>query len=117
MRMYLVPLKKKKPKKEKPVHRVYVTYFPDGTYYIGYSGKVLKQYLKYFGSSKYVLEYSGQLEKDTIAEFDMKSHAKMQEFLLQWQQRKDPKCLNSMLNIRLNKEPLSSFDPIKWYPR
>ena len=28
-------------------------------------------------------EYEGELTKETIAEFDKKSHAKMQEFLLQ----------------------------------
>ena len=28
-------------------HRVYVTYFPDGRYYIGYSGKTEKQFEKY----------------------------------------------------------------------
>tara|TARA_B110000858_G_C17794279_1_gene471538 strand:+ start:165 stop:512 length:348 start_codon:yes stop_codon:yes gene_type:complete len=113
----MAPKKKAKRKpKEKQVHRVYCTYFPDGRYYIGYSGKPLKQYDKYFGSSKYCLEYKGLLTKDTIAEFEMKSWAKMQEFLLQWQQRKDPNCLNSMLNIRLNKEPLAKFEPIAWKP-
>jgi predicted GIY-YIG superfamily endonuclease len=103
--------------KEKQVHRVYVTYFPDGTYYIGYSGKPQRLYEKYYGSSKYVKEFEGELEKETIAEYDRKSWAKMQEFLLQWQQRHDPKCLNSMLNIRLNKEPLADFVPLKWKPK
>lgn len=106
---------KRKPK-EKKVHRVYCTYFPDGTYYIGYSGKTQKLYEKYYGSGKAVLEYEGELHKETIAEFEKKSWAKMQEFLLQWQQRKDPKCLNSMMNIRLNKEPLAEFEPIVWSP-
>ena len=103
--------------KEKQVHRVYVTYFPDGTYYIGYSGKPQRLYEKYYGSSKYVKEFEGELEKETIAEYDRKSWAKMQEFLLQWQQRHDPKCLISMLNIRLNKEPLADFVPLKWKPK
>ena len=109
--------KKKKKTKEKQVHRVYCTYFTNGDYYIGYSGKTEKLYEKYYGSSKYVLEYKGLLEKETIVEYEKKSHAKMQEFLLQWQQRKDPKCLNSMLNIRLNKEPLADFEPIHWSPK
>ena len=109
-------VKKKKPrkKKEPQVHRVYCTYFPDGTYYIGYSGKTQRLYEKYYGSSKYVLAFEGELKKETFAEFKMKSWAKMQEFLLQWQQRHDPKCLNSMLNIRLNKEPFAEFEPIQW---
>ncbi len=63
------------------------------------------------------MEYKGLLEKETIAKYEKKSHAKMQEFLLQWQQRKDPRCLNSMLNIRLNKEPLADFEPIQWSPK
>ena len=115
--MAVVKKKTKKKPKEKQIHRVYVTYFPNGDYYIGYSGKTQKLYEKYYGSSKYVLEYEGQLDKETIAEYEKKSHAKMCEFLLQWQQRKDPKCLNSMLNIRLNKEPLATFEPIEWSPR
>lgn len=109
-------IKKKKPK-IKPIHRVYCTYFPSGLYYIGYSGKTEKLYEKYYGSSKYVLEYEGELKKETIAVYEKKSHAKIQEFLLQWQQRHDINCLNSMLNIRLNKEPLSSFVPITWAPK
>ena len=108
--------KKKKPKKEKQVHRVYCTYFPNGTYYIGYSGKILKQYLKYFGSSKYVLEYSGQLEKDTIAEFEKKSHAKCVEAMLQWENRKDPRMLNDMWNVRLRLSYLSDLTIPEWKP-
>jgi hypothetical protein len=71
--------KRKVPKK----HRVYCTYFPDGRYYIGYSGKTDKLYEKYFGSSTLIKEYDGELYKETIAEYDKKNYAKMQEFLLQ----------------------------------
>ena len=115
MKVYLMAIKKKR-KKEPQTHKVYCTYFPNGDYYIGYSGKPQRLYEKYYGSSKYVKEYEGELTKETIAEFEKKSHAKMQEFLLQWQQRHDPKCLNSMLNIRLNKEPLADFVPLEWLP-
>lgn len=108
--------KKRKPK-EKQIHRVYCTYFPNGDYYIGYSGKNQKLYEKYYGSSKYVLEYEGELAKETIAEFEKKSWAKMQEFLLQWQQRHDPKCLNDMLNIRLRASHLTEFKEITWKPK
>ena len=62
-------LKKKRKKKEPIVHKVYCTYFPDGNYYIGYSGKPQRLYEKYYGSSKYVLEYEGELTKETLAEF------------------------------------------------
>ena len=42
----------------KKTHRVYCTYFPDGRYYIGYSGKTDKQFEKYYGSSNIIKEYT-----------------------------------------------------------
>ena len=63
----MAALKKKRKPKEKQIHRVYCTYFPNGNYYIGYSGKPQRLYEKYYGSSKYVLEYEGELKKETIA--------------------------------------------------
>ena len=112
-----MPVKRKRKPAVKKVHRVYCTYFPDGRYYIGYSCKPEKQYEKYFGSSTIVKEYEGELTKETIAEFDQKSFAKMQEFLLQWQQRDDPLCLNDMLNIRLRRSHLVEFKPKRWKPK
>ena len=98
--------------------RVYVTYFPDGRYYIGFSQKNEKQYEKYFGSSKEVLDFDETLLiKDTIAIFDKKNEAKMQELLLQWDNRFDPNCINDMLNIRLRSKFLENFIPVCWYPR
>ena len=106
-----------KRKKEPKVHRVYCTYFPDGRYYIGYSGKPQKQFEKYFGSSTFVKEYEGELTKEVIREFSAKSHAKMQEFLLQWKFRDDPLCLNDMLNIRLRASHLKEFKEVEdWNP-
>ena len=111
------PKKKKKKKKSPPkTHRVYCTYFPDGRYYIGYSCKSDKLYEKYFGSSKFVKEWEGQLRKETIVEYDQRNYAKIQEFLYQWQQRKDPNCLNDMLHIRLRMGYLSEFEPVEWTP-
>ena len=98
--------------------RVYVTYFQDGRYYIGFSQKNEKQYEKYYGSSKEVLEYDKTLlQKDTIIVFSKKNEAKMQEFLLQWWNRDDPNCINDMLNIRLRSKYLCDFVPIHWSPR
>lgn len=108
---------RKRKKVTKKVHRVYCTYFPDGRYYIGYSGKPDKQYEKYFGSSTIVKEYEGELVKETIKEYDQKSYAKMAEFLLQWQQREDPMCLNDMINIRLRMSHLSGFETFDWHPQ
>ena len=87
-------------------HRVYCTYFPDGRYYIGYSCKTDKQFENYYGSSSIVKTYlqenarhvgqpvSEILEKEVIVEYDKRAPAKMQEFLLQWQQRHDDNCIN-----------------------
>ena len=99
-------------------HRVYVTYFPDGRYYIGYSGKTDKQFEKYFGSSTRIKEYTdNDLYKEVIFESEKKNEAKVQEFLLQWQQRDDPDCLNDMIHIRLRLKHLQDFQPITWEPR
>ena len=107
----------RKRKKEPQVHRVYCTYFPDGRYYIGYSGKPQKQFEKYFGSSTFVKDYEGELTKEVVREFSAKSHAKMQEFLLQWKFRDDPLCLNDMLNIRLRASHLREFTEVEdWNP-
>ena len=118
---------KRKPK-EKKKHRVYCTYFPDGRYYIGYSCKTDKQFEKYFGSSTLVKEtVSAHLEncrhlgeqplsKEVIIEYETRAPAKMQEFLLQWQQRHDENCVNDMLHIRIRASFLKNFEPIKWSP-
>jgi len=119
-------------RKKKPIqtHRVYCTYFPDGRYYIGYSCKTDKQFEKYFGSStkiKTVLEESKAeggnallvselLTKEVIIEYPTRAPAKMQEFLLQWQQRHDENCINDMLHVRIRASFLKDFEPIKWSP-
>ena len=102
--------------KEKKKHRVYCTYFPDGRYYIGYSCKTDKRFKDYFGSSKLVKECTQTLTKEIIAEFPSRAPAKMQEFLLQWQQREDDRCVNDMLHVRLRASHLKDFKPIKWEP-
>lgn len=77
-------------------------------------------YDKYFGSNSEILalvkEGNHDLRKETIAEFEKKSFAKMQEFLLQWQCRHDPNCRNDMINIRLRMSHLKDFEPIEWQP-
>lgn len=112
-------MKKRKPK-IKTSYKVYCTHFPDGTYYIGFSSKMGTAYDKYFGSNSEILalvkEGDHQLVKETVAEFTKKSHARMQEFLLQWQYRHDPNCRNDMINIRLRLTHLQDFEPIDWSP-
>ena len=107
---------KRKKTKEKKKHRVYCTYFPDGRYYIGYSCKTDKQFEKYFGSSAIVKESTEHLKKEIIAEYDTRAPAKMQEFLLQWQQRHDDCCINDMLHVRIRASFLKDFEPIHWSP-
>ena len=107
---------KRKKTKEKKKHRVYCTYFPDGRYYIGYSCKTDKQFEKYFGSSAIVKESTEHLKKEIIAEYDTRAPAKMQEFLLQWQQRHDDCCINDMMHVRIRSSFLKDFEPIHWSP-
>ena len=115
--------RKTKPKKPKPVYKVYVTYFPDNTYYIGFSTKVGKAYDKYFGSNKSILQLvkdnpdTHGLVKETIFETEKRAHARMQEFLLQWQYRHDQYCLNDMANVRLRLSHLKGFQPVDWKPQ
>ena len=98
-------------------YRVYVTYLPDGRYYIGFSHKSPKLFEKYYGSSGVIKEYSSdELTKEVIAEFDKKSHAKMQEFLLQWKYKDDERCINDMIHIRLKMSYLTEFKFIEWKP-
>ena len=80
-----------------------------------------KSYDNYYGSNKEILEEVKNNQdhgyiKETIAEFEQKSYAKIQEFLLQWKYRNDPRCLNSMINIRLRLDHLTEFEEITWRP-
>ena len=107
---------KRKKTKQKKKHRVYCTYFPDGRYYIGYSCKTDKQFEKYYGSSAIIKESKEDLVKEIIAEYETRAPAKMQEFLLQWQQRHDECCINDMLHVRIRSSFLKDFEPIDWTP-
>ncbi len=109
--------KKKKSKRVSKIHRVYCTYFPDGRYYIGYSCKPEKQFEKYFGSSSIIKETDETLQKEVILQTSKRNHAKIQEFLLQWQCRHDSMCLNDMIHIRLRLSHLKDFTPISWTPK
>ena len=109
-----------RPPKKPPIpYRVYVTYLPDGRYYIGYSQKTDKLFEKYYGSARIIKEYkdSSLLTKEIIAKFTTKSHAKVQEFLLQWKYRDDPLCINDMIHLRLRLSYLKEFQYIEWEPR
>ena len=106
----------KRKAKQKKKHRVYCTYFPDGRYYIGYSCKTDKQFEKYYGSSAIIKESTEELVKEIIAEYDTRAPAKMQEFLLQWQQRHDEGGINDMLHVRIRSSFLKDFEPIDWTP-
>ena len=105
-------------KKPSNPYRVYVTYLPDGRYYIGFSHKTDKLFEKYFGSSGVIKEYDASLlSKEIIAEFSKKSHAKVQEFLLQWKHREDERCINDMIHLRLRLSYLKDFEYVDWNPK
>ena len=105
-------------KKPSNPYRVYVTYLPDGRYYIGYSNKSPKLFEKYYGSSGVIKEYNTEeLNKEVIAEFSKKSHAKVQEFLLQWKYRDDERCINDMIHLRLRLSYLKDFEYVEWAPK
>ena len=116
-------MSKRKPKKPKTTFKVYCTYYPNGEYYIGFSTKDGKAFDKYFGSNKNILQLikdnpdSHGLVKETIFETEKRSEARMQEFLLQWENRDDPYCLNDMINIRLRMSYLKGFQPVDWKPK
>ena len=56
------------------------------------------------------------MQKEVIAEYPSRAPAKMQEFLLQWQQRHDDRCVNDMLHVRIRSSFLKEFIPIEWRP-
>ena len=113
-------MKKKRVKKVKPTFKVYCTLFPNGEYYIGFSTKMGTAYDKYFGSNSEILQMvkdgNHNLTKVTIAEFEKRSYAKIQEFLLQWENRHDPLMRNDMINVRLRMSYLKDFVPVNWVP-
>ena len=98
----------------KKKHRVYVTTLDNGEFYIGYSGKADSEYENYYGSNERVINAPNKT-KETIAEYTRKSSAKMTEFLMQWENRHNPLCINDMINIRLRMSHLKdySFTPYK----
>ena len=107
-------------KKEKKIFKVYVTHWPDGEFYIGFSSKSGIQYEKYFGSSKLILEElkrnpkSHGFRKDTIGEFEKRSHARATEHILQWNNRLNPLMKNDMWNVRLRLSYLKDLSIPNW---
>ena len=106
-------------KKPSIPYRVYVTYLPDGRYYIGYSQKHYKLFEKYYVSARIIKEYKdpSALTKEVIAKYSTKSHAKMLEFLLQWKYRDDDRCINDMVHLRLRLSYLKEFKEVAWKPK
>ena len=96
----------KKKLKDKPLYRVYKTYYKDGCFYIGFTSKVGKALDKYFGSNttSKIINY-----KEILYVSSSKTDAKIYELLLQLNNYKDPKCLNKMLNIRLRSDHIKDL--------
>ena len=113
-------MKKAKKKKVKPTFKVYCTFFPDNTYYIGFSSKMNDAYEKYFGSNtdilKIVKEGNHSLKKQTIGEYEKRSHARAVEAMLQWENRLDPRMRNDMWNVRLRLSHVRDLVIPDWKP-
>ena len=113
---------KKRTKKPKKLFRVYVTYYPNGNYYIGFTTKEGKALDKYFGSNKEILALVKEnpdthgLTKDIIYVSEKRSFARAVEAVYQWENRSDPMCLNDMWNVRLRLSHLRELEVPSWKP-
>ena len=102
--------KRSKTPKRPKTHKIYLTYSQEhNQFYVGVSCKMGKQYDDYYGSGSQTDSWSDKV-KVTLAELDMKSASKLGELCLQIHFRRDPRCINDMLNIRCRGAFLTAFD-------
>lgn len=112
----------KRAKKPKKTFKVYVTYFPDNSYYIGFSTKDGKAYDKYFGSNKEILTLVKEnpdthgLVKETLFETEKRAYARAVEAIYQWENRHDSRMRNDMWNVRLRLSHLKDLVIPEWKP-
>ena len=89
----------KKPKRTEQVYKVYVTYYTDGCFYIGFTSKSGKALESYFGSN--TIKDKLVDHKEIVWTSTSKATAKLFELLLQLSIMDSPKCVNDMLNVRV----------------
>ena len=124
-------MKKNLPKRTEKVYNVYVTFYTDGTRYIGFTGKTGKALKAYFGSNTAKDKLVDH--KEIIFTSTSKSTAKLFELLLQLSmmdslekvnvatifqgislpKRDRPVYLNDMLNIRIRASYLKDLPKFK----
>jgi len=124
-------MKKNLPKLTEKVYNVYVTFYTDGTRYIGFTSKTGQALKAYFGSNTPKDKLVDH--KEIVFTSNSKSTAKLFEFLLQLSimdslekvnvattfqgisvpRRDQPKYLNDMLNIRIRASYLKGLPKFK----
>ena len=124
-------MKKNLPKRTEKVYNVYVTFYTDGTRYIGFTGKTGKALKAYFGSNTAKDKLVDH--KEIIFTSTSKSTAKLFELLLQLSimdslektnvattfqgislpLRDQPVYLNDMLNIRIRASYIKGLPKFK----
>ena len=92
----------KKKKKIPPIWKIYLTWSQlNNEYYLGLTSKTGKALDNYFGSSKRSSSWEDK-DKVILYETERKSEGKYLEAFLQMCYRHDDRCVNDMLNLRIN---------------
>jgi hypothetical protein len=84
-----------------------VTYYTDGSYYIGFTAKSGTALASYFGSN--TIRDKLVSHKEIVWTSKSKATAKLFELLLQLSRMDSPKCVNIMLNVRVRKDHLKGL--------
>jgi hypothetical protein len=100
-----------KPKLSEKLYKVYVTYYTDGSYYIGFTAKSGTALATYFGSN--TIKDKLVDSKEIVFTTSSKATAKLFELLLQLCRMHSPKCVNIMLNVRVRKDHLKNLPKYK----
>ena len=90
-------MKTKLQKQTKSVYNVYITYYTDGSFYIGFTSKTGKALESYFGSN--TIKDKLVDHKQIVFTSTSKATAKLFELLLQLSAMDSPKCVNDMLEL------------------
>ena len=99
------------PKQTEKVYKVYITYYTDGCYYIGFTQKSGSALASYFGSN--TIRDKLVSHKEIVFESTSKATAKLLELLLQLSRLDSLLCVNSMLNVRVRKEHMRDLPKYK----
>ena len=104
-------MKTKLQKQTKSVYNVYITYYTDGSFYIGFTSKTGKALESYFGSN--TIKDKLVDHKDVVFTSKSKATAKLFELLLQLSRMDSPKCVNDMLNVRVRASHMRDLPKFK----